>query len=266
MSKINCSVGVLTNNSSNVIERCLFSLKDFREIIICDGGSTDETLNIARKYGCKIINQDNNGLFIEDFSKQRNLMIDASSCDWFLYIDADEIMTAELANNIKTAIESTVNYNAYRLKYNLCSPDFKNVYYQYPESKQIRLFRIDSGARFIKKIHERIDDTKENLLIGELDGYWLVPLDEQLNFSVYKSKVDYRMKILIDDAKEVNFLKLVKVIIFRELVKVIKIILRLILSRIIFINKKHVPIRYDLYRLYSPVLIIFLHLKKYFSL
>ena len=55
--KINCSIGILTLNCGDTLERCLKSLKDFREIIICDGNSTDNTLEIAKRYGAKIIKQ-----------------------------------------------------------------------------------------------------------------------------------------------------------------------------------------------------------------
>ena len=55
--KIPCSVGILTLNSGQALRRCLDSLKDFAEIIICDGNSTDNTLEIAREYGAKIVKQ-----------------------------------------------------------------------------------------------------------------------------------------------------------------------------------------------------------------
>lgn len=266
MSKINCSVGVLTNNSVKVIERCLSSLNDFEEVVICDGGSTDQTIEIAKRYNCKIINQENEGLVIEDFSKQRNLMIEASSSEWFLYIDADEVMTENLSKNVEVAINSNSNYQAYKLKYNLCSPDLKTIYYQYPESKQIRLFKINSGIKFIKKMHERVNAVEKNVKIGELDGYWLVPLDEQLSFLAYKKKVDYRMKVLVTSSPRIGIIKLIKKVIIGEVIRMIKIIGRAFLSRIVFMNKRHVPLKYDIYRLYSPLITIFLQLKKFFSL
>ena len=39
--KINCSVGILTFNSEETLLKCLESVSDFSEIIICDGGNTD---------------------------------------------------------------------------------------------------------------------------------------------------------------------------------------------------------------------------------
>ena len=51
---INASVGILTLNSSKSLFKCLNSVKYFNEIIIFDGGSTDSTLNIAKKFKCRI--------------------------------------------------------------------------------------------------------------------------------------------------------------------------------------------------------------------
>lgn len=54
------SILIPTLNAASVLEKCLRSittqdyLKDKIEIIIADGGSTDKTLEIARKYGAKI--------------------------------------------------------------------------------------------------------------------------------------------------------------------------------------------------------------------
>jgi len=48
--KIKCSVGILTFNSGDNLEKCLKSLSDFDEIIVCDGGSADSTVEIAKKF------------------------------------------------------------------------------------------------------------------------------------------------------------------------------------------------------------------------
>ena len=55
---IHATVGILTFNSAQTLERALESVKDLAEIIICDGGSTDATREIALKYGARIIDQD----------------------------------------------------------------------------------------------------------------------------------------------------------------------------------------------------------------
>jgi glycosyltransferase involved in cell wall biosynthesis len=85
-SKIPCSVLILTFNSGNSIDKCLASVRDFAEIIMSDGGSTDATLDIGEKYNCKIISQDkifkNIDGSINDFSGLRNQLIVSANYDW----------------------------------------------------------------------------------------------------------------------------------------------------------------------------------------
>ena len=45
---IKATVGILTFNSAKYLNDCLNSVKNFREILVLDGGSTDQTLNIAK--------------------------------------------------------------------------------------------------------------------------------------------------------------------------------------------------------------------------
>ena len=57
---IKATVGILTFNSEKYLEECLDSVKNFKEIIILDGNSTDKTLLIAKKFKCKIFKQPQN--------------------------------------------------------------------------------------------------------------------------------------------------------------------------------------------------------------
>ena len=55
---IPCTVGILTFNNEATLNRALDSVEGFAEVIISDGGSTDETLSIARSRGVQILSQD----------------------------------------------------------------------------------------------------------------------------------------------------------------------------------------------------------------
>ena len=57
MEKIACTVEILTWNSEKTLKACLESVKDFDDIIILDGNSTDKTLEIANNYRARIIKQ-----------------------------------------------------------------------------------------------------------------------------------------------------------------------------------------------------------------
>ena len=57
LTKIPASVGILTLNSAKEIPRAFESIKDFDDIYICDGNSTDGTQDIARSFGARIVKQ-----------------------------------------------------------------------------------------------------------------------------------------------------------------------------------------------------------------
>ena len=93
MQRIPCTVGILTHNSAATLPRALESVRDFAEIIICDGGSSDETLAIAERFGARVIAQDRQFVDVEgrivDYAGTRNQMLKGSSEQWFFFFDSD---------------------------------------------------------------------------------------------------------------------------------------------------------------------------------
>lgn len=93
------SVVVLTYNEEIHIERLLKNVSDWcDEIFVVDSFSTDKTLEIARKYGAKIVQHP-----FENQARQFNWALDNLEIknDWILRLDADEYLTEELKNEIK---------------------------------------------------------------------------------------------------------------------------------------------------------------------
>ncbi len=96
------SVAIATFNEEKNIERCLLSIKEIAdEIVIVDGSSVDKTVEIASKFDSKIIVTNNPPIF--HINKQK--AIDASSGDWILQLDADEVVSKKLAEEIKNVIK-----------------------------------------------------------------------------------------------------------------------------------------------------------------
>lgn len=103
MEKDKISVIVLTRNEEPVIGDCLESVKWADEIVVVDHGSTDKTLEIAKKFGVKkIINAPENS----NFSDRRNLGAKEATDEWLLYVDADERVTPELYEEIFAVVGS----------------------------------------------------------------------------------------------------------------------------------------------------------------
>jgi len=97
----NLSVALATYNEENNLTECLESVKDLAdEIVIVDGSSEDLTVEIAKKYGAKVLVKDNPPIF--HINKQKAL--DIASCGWILQLDADERVSQELKEEIKKVI------------------------------------------------------------------------------------------------------------------------------------------------------------------
>ncbi len=98
------SVVLATRNEEENIARCLESVKDLAdEIIIFDEYSTDKTKEIAEKYRAKVFLEPHHDIF--HITKQK--AIDAAKGDWILQMDADEVITPELAGEINEVINMT---------------------------------------------------------------------------------------------------------------------------------------------------------------
>ena len=95
------SLCLATHNEEENLGSCLESAKQIvDEVVIIDGSSTDKTVEIAKKYGARVIVTNNPPMF--HVNKQKAL--DACKGDWILQLDADERVSPELATEIKNVI------------------------------------------------------------------------------------------------------------------------------------------------------------------
>ncbi len=101
------SLCMIVKDEEDCLARCLESVKDaVDEIIVVDTGSTDGSVEIAKKYGAKVYHHPWEG----DFSKARNHSIGYAACDWILYLDADEELFREDILKLKEVTKEK-NYN-----------------------------------------------------------------------------------------------------------------------------------------------------------
>lgn len=84
------SVVMIAKNEEAVLGRCLESVRDADEIIVCDTGSTDGTIAVARRYTEKVFDD---FAWCDHFAKARNHAKEKATGDWILSIDADEFLT-----------------------------------------------------------------------------------------------------------------------------------------------------------------------------
>lgn len=177
MQQIQATVGILTYNSGATLARALESVKDFAEIIVCDGGSTDATLDIARAFGARIIPQDsrykNADNTLNNYSGVRNQCLDAAMHEWFFYIDSDETASPGLLEEVRTAAGQTGGPLVYRVPIGIMM-DGRYIKHSsnYP-GYQTRFFNKRSGARFVRTVHEKIEFSAA-VPVGTLRHPWYV--------------------------------------------------------------------------------------------
>lgn len=95
------SVALAVYNEEKNIGRCLDAVKDIAdEIVVVDGRSGDKTVEIARSLGAEVIIADNQPIF--HINKQK--AVDRCCGEWILQLDADEIVTPKLAEEIVKVI------------------------------------------------------------------------------------------------------------------------------------------------------------------
>jgi len=102
--KSHISVCLITKDEEENIERCLRSVKGIAdEIIVVDTGSTDQTVDIARRYTDKVYFHPWEG----SFSKARNQALTYATCDWIFIIDADEELVKEDIPRLREALQDS---------------------------------------------------------------------------------------------------------------------------------------------------------------
>jgi len=110
------SVIVIAKNEEQMIRDCLASIKWADEIILVDSGSTDKTMEIAKKYSARIISLPTEKL---EFARWRNVGLREAKGEWILYLDADERVTPELQKEIKESIKYFTAYEIPRQNFYL---------------------------------------------------------------------------------------------------------------------------------------------------
>lgn len=162
------SVVVIAQNEERTIGKVLSAIKLIAsEIILVDSGSTDRTKDIATAAGARVIHQDWLG-----YSAQKNFALDQATSEWILSLDADEIITPELVEEIRNVLSNDKQglYDGFkiaRLMYVGEKPLGHGGFY--PDA-QLRLFKRGMGRFNDRLVHESV--TLEGR-VGKLNRHML---------------------------------------------------------------------------------------------
>lgn len=104
MKEQRISVVINTYNAERHLREVLETVKHFDEIVVCDMESTDQTIEIAKEYGCKIVTFPKKNYRIVE--PARMFAIQHASYPWVLVVDADELVTPELHDCLYKLIQT----------------------------------------------------------------------------------------------------------------------------------------------------------------
>ena len=221
---------MIVKDEERFLDECLSSVKQFvDEIIIIDTGSTDKTVEIAKKHKAKIFSFP----WQQDFAAARNFSVEKASGDWILILDADEriapddfIKLRSLLTNAKfqgMSLEQRNYTNESSSKgwypaEGLFAKDFKGYFHSYI----CRVFQNNPNFRFRYKVHELVEDSilenkgivvKSPIIIhhygsskGKLDKYLGLGL-QQIKETPDNAKPYYDVGLIYVEQKKLDLAK-----------------------------------------------------------
>jgi glycosyltransferase involved in cell wall biosynthesis len=144
------TVALIARDEAHRIARCLRSVEWADErVVVVDSRTVDATAEIARSVGARVDVHP-----FESYAHQRQRAQDLSGSDWVMWMDCDELVTEELACEVRRAVENPA-YIAYRV------PRLDHMFGRwirhggwYPQY-HVRLYRRE-GSRWERDVHEQV--------------------------------------------------------------------------------------------------------------
>jgi len=198
------SATIITYNEQRNIPRAIESLRCCDEILVVDSGSTDRTVEVAERYGARVIEANWRG-----YAGQKNYASDSATYDWILSIDADEALSEDLEGEIWQLKKNGPDFDAYTMP-RLAQYLGKWILYSgwYPDRK-VRLFNRTRARWIGEYVHESVVvDGSVGKLRGNLLHYTCGSLSEHLKtmdryttlaaeeLAARKKRIGYRQLVL----------------------------------------------------------------------
>ena len=148
---ITISLCMIVKNEAEVLARCLDSIQHIvDEIIIVDTGSTDETVEVAKKYTDKLYFFE----WVHDFSKARNYAFSKATCDYMMWLDADDYLKEVDQEKLqKLKKEFNPEIDVAMLKYNVSFDESGNVTTM---NHRERILKRSKQFQWMEPVHECI--------------------------------------------------------------------------------------------------------------
>ena len=151
------SLVTITLDRSKYLTRMLSHMCDYvDEIIVVDGGSVDDTVEVSKKFGANVCYREFDG----NFSKQFNFGLEKASSEWMLVLGDDEFLEYPLCKFMRKMAEKNEDIcyffsrkNYFRCDGTECAEENYDLF-NWPDYS-LRFFK--RGLSFRERLHEEID-------------------------------------------------------------------------------------------------------------
>ena len=158
---------VLVKNNENTLSATLQSLKAFEDVVLYDNGSTDQSMEIARRYTNVNLVQ---GEF-KGFGRTKNHAASFAKNDWVIIVDSDEVVDETLLQTLQT--KSLDDHTVYLLNFKAFYKNIQVKHCGWNDQKIKRVFNKKVTHYNDNDVHEDIitDGLKTELLDGNVEHY-----------------------------------------------------------------------------------------------
>lgn len=147
------SLTMIVRNEGQNLPKCLESVRGLcDEIVIVDTGSTDNTKEIALRFGARIVDF----TWIDDFSAARNVALSNALGDYAFWLDADDVVDASERTKLEAIFKTLSKGSKQAYVLNCASDRGQSENGGQLVVDHVRIFPIRDNIRWIYKVHEQI--------------------------------------------------------------------------------------------------------------
>lgn len=175
------SVFMITYNAAATLGACLESVKWADEIVVIDSASSDGTRELLNRYGCQVHQSEFLG-----YPKTKQLALEKTRNDWVLHLDADEMLSPELQDEIRALLASGPEAAGYEI------PRMEQIFWQmsHPGARlntQLKLFdkrrgrfgdmpvhgdpEVDGPVKRLKHSFYHFSEVDIHTKVAKINGY-----------------------------------------------------------------------------------------------
>ena len=182
------SVTLIVKNEQDNLTRLLPMLSFADEIVVVDTGSTDSTVDVAQQFTDRVYSF----AWCDDFSKARNYAISKATCEYIMWLDADDTLSLDTQQTLLGWKFAPENADMYYMRYNM-QCEFPFWFWRE------RIVRRCNKCRFKGFIHEAIPPFGVVRYLDCEVAHKPAASHEQRNLQIYQRAIQQRRKFTLRD-------------------------------------------------------------------